>query len=97
MICEKFHQRIPKNRLALVEVHGLCTNSLGRHPVNECPSTKTCSKYAARHHTALHDTFATIPGTIVDTTMSSAVHTARRPCDECMVVLLATARVLVTD
>lgn len=97
MTCEKFRQQIPKNHLALIEAHRLCTNSLGRHPVNECPSTKTCSKCAARHHTTLHDTFATTPGTIVDTTMSSAVHTARRPRDECMVVLLAIARVLVTD
>ncbi|XP_018407674.1 PREDICTED: uncharacterized protein LOC108783572 [Cyphomyrmex costatus] len=92
MICEHYKSRTPQERKEIVNTHRLCMNCLGRHKLTECPSTKHCGKCTARHHTTLHEPF-------VDATTISAVaiHVADRPTIECTPVLLATARVLVTD
>jgi len=97
MSCEKYRQRSAKERLELVETHRLCTNCLGCHPLGECQSSKTCGKCAARHNTTLHDAFPATSESGTAAVPSAAVHTTRRPSSECAAVLLATARVLVTD
>ncbi|XP_018394146.1 PREDICTED: uncharacterized protein LOC108772967 [Cyphomyrmex costatus] len=92
MICEHYKSRTPQERKEIVNTHRLCMNCLERHKLTECPSTKHCGKCTARHHTTLHEAF-------VDATTISAVaiHVTDRPTIECTPVLLATARVLVTD
>jgi len=80
MNCEKYRQRSAKERLELVEAHRLCTNCLGRYPLSECQSSKTCAKCAARHNTTLHEAFPATSGSGTARCASSS---------ECAAVLLA--------
>lgn len=92
MVCDIYKQKSAKERRELVDTHR-CYNCLGWHLVSECPSTKSCIKCAARHHSSLHEAYvpAVVPAT------ESTVHTAQEQSDECAPVLLATARVQVSD
>ncbi|XP_036142104.1 uncharacterized protein LOC118645339 [Monomorium pharaonis] len=92
--CSDFQKKTPAQRKEFVEGHQLCINCLGRHPLSECQSKKSCLACSARHHTTIHDAYskASPPG---DTTASS--HHVQQHEERAAAVLLATARVRVTD
>ncbi|XP_011687068.1 PREDICTED: uncharacterized protein LOC105449509 [Wasmannia auropunctata] len=96
MMCEQYKRKTPQERRELVDTHQLCRNCLGRHPVEGCPSMKTCGKCGARHHTSLHEAFVTSSAAISGPGPAASVHVAKPPV-ECAQVLLATARVVLFD
>ncbi|KMQ84743.1 hypothetical protein RF55_17211 [Lasius niger] len=98
--CEAYKKKSAQDRRDIVTTHQRCWNCLGRHVVSECPSSKNCSKCSGRHHTSLHEVFpastaVAIP--VAGTSSTPTVHVAKRPAADFAAVLLATARVLVTD
>ncbi|XP_011858849.1 PREDICTED: uncharacterized protein LOC105556371 [Vollenhovia emeryi] len=89
--CPAFKAKSAAERKEHVNSGRLCWNCLGRHAVAKCQSTRNCFSCGARHHTLLHDVSA-LPMPVE----ASSLTTSRR-CDNSGSVLLATARVLVTD
>jgi len=95
MVCEQYKKLTPQGRRDIVTTHQLCWNCLGRHQLSVCPSSKTCSKCAAKHYTSLHDTFVPASTIAIGTTPAPTAHVSQPA--ECSPVLLATARILVAD
>ncbi|XP_036147020.1 uncharacterized protein LOC118647026 [Monomorium pharaonis] len=97
MTCEQYKQKSARERRDLANAHRLCWNCLGRHQVSDCPSTRNCGKCSARHNTTLHDAFATSSLAVAAAAPAAAVLVAGPPSVESAAVLLATARVFVSD
>jgi len=99
MMCEAFKKKSGEERLQFVNGSKLCLNCLGRHKVSECQSKRSCSVCGARHHSALHDA-CRVPAVEKGATSSEPAktsHVARNPSASRGAVLLATARITVTD
>lgn len=107
MLCDTYQSKTAEDRKQHVLANGLCFNCLGRHKLNECASKKTCSACNARHHTSLHDALRASEGAKTsNASMHDALrasedaktsHFSRQPSKLPVAVLLATARVRVTD
>lgn len=89
MFCPEYVKRTALDRKQHAEVSHLCVNCLGRHGVSDCTSKRTCSVCSARHHTSLHDAYRAPE--------VSTVLVAQRPTEKSNAVILATARIRVTD
>ncbi|GAB1860679.1 Gag-pol polyprotein [Camponotus japonicus] len=90
MFCDGYKAKTAAEKKQLVETANLCLNCLGKHKVSECASKKACSACGERHHTTLHD--ACTASAILKTS-----HTTRNSPNVPIAVLLATARVRITD
>ncbi|KMQ84123.1 hypothetical protein RF55_18361, partial [Lasius niger] len=90
IICDVYQVKTAEARKQHVETHNLCLNCLGKHKLAECSSKKTCSSCHARHHTTLHDACS-------NSEVATTSHVARHQPETPTAVLLATARVRVTD
>ncbi|XP_029673481.1 uncharacterized protein LOC115241711 [Formica exsecta] len=88
MFCDGYKAKTAAEKRQHVEANNFCFNCLGKHKLSECTSQKTCSSCRARHHTMLHDTFKV-------SEVATSLHFAQRSKEA--IVLLATARVCVTD
>ncbi|XP_011685200.1 PREDICTED: uncharacterized protein LOC105448376 [Wasmannia auropunctata] len=97
MVCEQYKLKSAREKREVVSTYRLCENCLGRHHVTDCPSPKHCGKCTARHHTTLHDAYASALSALAAPDATAAVHVSDSPPVDCAPVLLATARVLVTD
>lgn len=97
LLCEQYRSQTALGRRDLVNTHRLCLNCLGRHQVADCPSQKVCNRCSSRHHSSLHDAFATAVLPVCGAAPAAAVLAAGPPASEGSAVLLATARVLVLD
>ncbi|XP_011858557.1 PREDICTED: uncharacterized protein LOC105556094 [Vollenhovia emeryi] len=95
--CDLYKKKTAQERREIVSTHQRCWNCLGRHVLAECPSSKTCGKCSAKHHTTLHDALAAAALPLAAPSPAAAVHVAKRPPTGCGSVLLATARVMVRD
>ena len=87
--CDAYLKKTAAERKQYVASLELCVNCLGRHKLTECSSLKSCSSCNARHHSTLHDAFAAVAAV--------TTHVAKPQQTVPMAVLLATARVRVTD
>lgn len=90
MFCDAYQQKTAEKKKQLVKDNDLCFNCLGKHKVSECTSKKTCTLCQARHHTSLHDACQS-------SEVAKTSHIAQQPFRLPISVLLATARVRVTD
>ncbi|KMQ90572.1 bel12-ag transposon polyprotein [Lasius niger] len=95
--CDTYKKKTAQEKREIVGTHQRCWNCLGRHLLGECSSSKVCGRCSGKHHTSLHDAFAVVALPEVAPSSTSAVHVAKRPLAGSGAVLLATARVLVTD
>jgi len=95
MMCEQFKAKSPADRKIVAETQRLCFNCLGSHQIARCQSTKTCSTCKARHHSMLHEAYATksIEAKPAEASALTAVHRDTN----CKATLLATARVDIAD
>lgn len=91
MMCDDFKAKSANDRKAVIETNRLCYNCFGTHSVSRCQSLKNCSTCNSRHHSMLHQAYATAKATEVSTL--SAV----RQDEDRKAILLATARVMVAD
>ncbi|XP_024868045.1 uncharacterized protein LOC112452177 [Temnothorax curvispinosus] len=91
MGCSEFRAKTPSERKSIVESKNLCSNCLGNHPIAKCPSTKTCIICNAKHHSLLHD------GTSKPAVAEASTLTAVQHGDDRKAILLATARLSITD
>ncbi|XP_077263062.1 uncharacterized protein LOC143897944 [Temnothorax americanus] len=91
MGCSEFRAKTPSERKSIVESKNLCSNCLGNHPIAKCPSTKTCIICNAKHHSLLHD------GTSKPVVAEASTLTAVQHGDDRKAILLATARLSITD
>ncbi|XP_039303484.1 uncharacterized protein LOC120357383 [Solenopsis invicta] len=87
--CETYLGKSAVERRQYVDASALCVNCLGKHKLTECPSRTSCLSCGARHHSSLHDAFTAVAAV--------TSHLARPQPTVPMAVLLATARVRVTD
>lgn len=94
MVCEEFKRKAAHDRRHFVEGNQLCANCLGRHKIADCPSKRLCSVCSEKHHTSLHNAFRKIP---LETDVAKTSLVAHGIARRCSTVLLATARILVTD
>lgn len=94
LFCDSYKHKTPLDRKQFVESQGLCLNCLGKHNLDACNSTRTCTACDQRHHTTLHEVYAASTALPVGSVSS---HVARRPRTDSFGVLLATARILVGD
>lgn len=95
--CDQYKKKSAQERREAVNTYQRCWNCLGRHMLGECSSAKSCSKCSGRHHTSLHEAFTPMAFPSVASGSAPTVHVAKQPPAGCASVLLATARVLVTD
>ncbi|XP_071571308.1 uncharacterized protein [Temnothorax nylanderi] len=93
MGCPEFKAKSASERLSVAETNKLCFNCLGNHLVARCQSTRNCMTCNSRHHTMLHDAYASEPKPAAEVSALSAVGRA----DDRKAILLATARVIVPD
>ncbi|XP_071577593.1 uncharacterized protein [Temnothorax nylanderi] len=93
MGCRDFKAKQASERKTVAETNKLCFNCLGNHPVAKCQSTRNCMTCNSRHHTMLHDAYASEPKPAAEVSALSAVGKA----DDRKAILLATARVIVAD
>ncbi|XP_071642242.1 uncharacterized protein [Temnothorax longispinosus] len=91
MGCSDFRAKTSSERKSIVESKNLCFNCLGNHPITKCPSTKTCIICNAKHHSLLHD------GTSKPAVAEASTLTAVQHDDDRKAILLATARLSITD
>ncbi|KMQ83055.1 hypothetical protein RF55_21065, partial [Lasius niger] len=94
LFCSDFQKKKPKEKKEFVEAKQLCLNCFGRHQLADCQSKKNCAACNARHHTSTHDAYA--PSGNPSSVAATSLHVQHRS-DEQATVLLATARVDVTD
>ncbi|XP_011859361.1 PREDICTED: uncharacterized protein LOC105556858 [Vollenhovia emeryi] len=92
MWCPEFKTKSANDRKSVVEANRLCFNCFGNHPMAKCQSTKNCMTCKSRHHTMLHDSYASTPKPEEANALSAV-----RQNDERRAILLATARVTVAD
>ncbi|XP_025265092.1 uncharacterized protein LOC112638165 [Camponotus floridanus] len=92
MQCPEFKAKSASERKSFVDTSGLCFNCLGNHVMAKCQSVKTCFTCKSRHHTLLHDAYAT-PTSTHEASTFSTTHTAH----DHKATLLATARVILND
>ncbi|KMQ81972.1 hypothetical protein RF55_24618, partial [Lasius niger] len=90
--CSEYQQKQPRQRLEVISTKDLCLNCLGKHLVTECQSKKSCMTCKERHHTTVHEACATSGNT---SALSS--HVSNKVRETAVTVLLATARVSITD
>jgi len=74
-----------------VEANRLCYNCLGNHFMVQCQSVKTCALCQSRHHTLLHDEYHASSSDEISS-LSAVL-----PKSDRKAILLATARVTITD
>ncbi|XP_025264302.1 uncharacterized protein LOC112637857 [Camponotus floridanus] len=91
MQCNDFKAKSAIDRKSFVEQGRLCYNCLGNHMIFKCQSVKTCLTCKSKHHTTLHDAYTSPSSNEVNAL--SAMH----PSSERKAILLATARVHLTD
>ncbi|XP_011859610.1 PREDICTED: uncharacterized protein LOC105557075 [Vollenhovia emeryi] len=91
MMCDEFKAKSATDRKTVAETHRLCFNCLGPHQIAKCQSAKTCTTCKARHHSMLHDAYAT-----VRPAEASTLSAVRRD-EDTKAILLATARVNLAD
>ncbi|XP_024893157.1 uncharacterized protein LOC112468270, partial [Temnothorax curvispinosus] len=91
MGCSEFRAKTPSERKSIVESKNLCSNCLGNHFIAKCPSTKTCIICNVKHHSLLHD------GTSKPAVAEASTLTAVQHGDDRKAILLATARLSITD
>lgn len=93
LFCSKFKSKTANDRKDIIKKYSLCLNCLGRHSVNACKSTKTCSRCSGKHHTLVHDACEQAEiNQQVNVSCSTSVSQASVTS---FVILLATARVKV--
>ncbi|XP_070515871.1 uncharacterized protein [Cardiocondyla obscurior] len=90
LFCEEYRRKSPAEKLAVVRDRKLCLNCLGQHQVSACESKKNCAACGSRHHSSVHDVCRVEEACV--TSQAAGGSRARVSA-----VLLATARVLVTD
>lgn len=90
MFCEEYKKKTAQERKQFIEAGKLCLNCLGRHPVSDCSSKKTCSACGERHHSSLHDASR-------ESAVMKSSHVAQNASTKQAAVLLATARIRVAD
>ena len=56
--CKILHGKDAAERKALAIPKNLCSNCLGTHSINECKSTRLCSTCNGKHHSLLHEAYA---------------------------------------
>ncbi|XP_071579354.1 uncharacterized protein [Temnothorax nylanderi] len=93
MGCPDFKAKPASERKTVAETNKLCFNCLGNHTVAKCLSTRNCMTCNSRHHTMLHDAYVSEPKPAAEASTLSAVGRT----DDRKAILLATARVIVTD
>ncbi|XP_011707042.1 PREDICTED: uncharacterized protein LOC105462212, partial [Wasmannia auropunctata] len=91
--CGEFQKKSPRERKEYAEANELCLNCFGKHRLSTCPSRKSCAACKQRHHSSIHDVCSTVKSEVGE---ASALH-VRNEGNERDAVLLATARVAVTD
>ncbi|XP_025262985.1 uncharacterized protein LOC112637430 [Camponotus floridanus] len=91
MHCNEFKAKPAIDRRSFVEQSRLCYNCLGNHLISKCQSVRTCLTCKHKHHTTLHDAYASSSSN--EATALSAMHSA----SDRKAILLATARVHITD
>ncbi|XP_024884226.1 uncharacterized protein LOC112462587 [Temnothorax curvispinosus] len=91
MGCSDFQAKTPSEKKTIVESKNLCSNCLGNHQIAKCPSTKTCILCNAKHHSLLHDA-SSKPAIAEASTLTAVQHG-----DDRKAILLATARLSITD
>ncbi|XP_070529789.1 uncharacterized protein [Cardiocondyla obscurior] len=96
MRCDAYKKKTAAKRKAFVESSGLCHNCLGNHPAANCFSQRNCAVCSDRHHTSLHDACRATSDVNTSIAFKSS-HIIQRSREVQVAVLLATARVHVTD
>ncbi|XP_011687417.1 PREDICTED: uncharacterized protein LOC105449732 [Wasmannia auropunctata] len=99
LLCDEFRKKTAVEKKRFMEEGNLCLNCLGKHKASDCPSRRSCAACYERHHTTIHDAYR---APAIETNLETAnpprtSHAARRPVEEPVAVLLATARVKVRD
>lgn len=90
MLCEGYKKKTAQERKQHIEDNKLCLNRLGRHKESKCASKKACTACGERHHSSIHDAYREID-------VAKSTHLAQESSVGPISVLLATARVRVTD
>lgn len=100
LYCNDYRAKAPKEREGIVEKHNLCLNCLGKYPVAECQSKKSCMVCRERHHTTIHDAYAAsscVASARTNDNATTSLQVGLHGKATGTTVLLATARVLMTD
>ncbi|XP_067205381.1 uncharacterized protein [Linepithema humile] len=86
--CDSYLSKTAAERKQFASSNELCVNCLGKHKLTKCPSRKSCLSCNERHHSTLHDAYASVA--VVKTHLVRTKKIA-------MSMLLQTARVRVKD
>lgn len=104
-LCPAFIEKTPTQRYETIRKFKRCLNCLSlKHPVKECPSTRSCRECQKKHHKLLHFADASKPASQTASSLASTTtstpstdvssHFVTKAISACHIIL-ATARVRV--